>query len=227
MVKNKSYDKADYKRELYDALVKSYQTDKDIFDTYGEVFMLKRSRDDGDKDQDPFVGSNRWTKRWKSSKEAELSGDSRSSYARVMVELKADVELKDNIVVDIPRIYTCAGEKKTVKKPSQTSQGVSVGPKIVNNEATLSGSSFMNIDNDEECASNTPIGAKIKKIEPQIGKGKLRLFDNDGNLLVTSGIMESNCEVEVIFDETANLRIPMSGKDGSDKDYGTNSLLER
>nr|GEX50277.1 hypothetical protein [Tanacetum cinerariifolium] len=41
--KNKSYDKADYKRELYDALVKSYQTDKDLFDTYGEVFTLKRS----------------------------------------------------------------------------------------------------------------------------------------------------------------------------------------
>nr|GEZ06813.1 hypothetical protein [Tanacetum cinerariifolium] len=32
--KNKSYDKADYKRKLYDALVKSYQTDKDLFDTY-------------------------------------------------------------------------------------------------------------------------------------------------------------------------------------------------
>ncbi|GJZ62436.1 hypothetical protein Tco_0618573, partial [Tanacetum coccineum] len=29
------------------------------------------------------------------------------------------------------------------------------------------------------------------------------------------------------FDETANLRIPTSGKDGSDKGYGTNSLLEQ
>ncbi|GJT68299.1 hypothetical protein Tco_1019779 [Tanacetum coccineum] len=34
--KNKSYDKGDYKRELYDALVKPYQTDKDLFDAYGE-----------------------------------------------------------------------------------------------------------------------------------------------------------------------------------------------
>ncbi|GJZ42890.1 hypothetical protein Tco_0590145 [Tanacetum coccineum] len=57
MKKNKSYDKADYKMELYDALVKSYQTDKDLFDTYGEVFTLKRSRDDKDKDQDPSAGS--------------------------------------------------------------------------------------------------------------------------------------------------------------------------
>ncbi|GKD56971.1 retrotransposon protein, putative, ty1-copia subclass [Tanacetum coccineum] len=85
-----------------------------------------------------------------------------SSYARVMIELRADVELKDNIIVAMPKItreghYTCNvrieyewkpprcssckvfghiheecpkntgdGEKKTVKKPSQTSQGVPV-----------------------------------------------------------------------------------------------------
>ncbi|GKC93703.1 reverse transcriptase domain-containing protein, partial [Tanacetum coccineum] len=70
-----------------------------------------------------------------------------------------------------------------------------------NNEATSSGSSFMNIDNDGEFASNTLIGEKIDKIEPQICK--------------------------VVFDETVNLRIPTSGKDGSYKGYGTNSLLEQ
>nr|GEW84759.1 hypothetical protein [Tanacetum cinerariifolium] len=52
-------------------------------------------------------------------------------------------------------------------------------------------------------ASNTP--------------GKLRLLDNDGNPLVPSGIVESGSEVEVVFDETANLRISMSGKDESNK----------
>ncbi|GJY33720.1 kinase-like domain, phloem protein 2-like protein [Tanacetum coccineum] len=182
----------------------------------------------------------------------------RSSYARLMVELKADVELKDNIVMAMPKItreghYICnvrveyewkpprcssckifghvheectmntgAGEKKTMKKPSQTSRGV-----LVNNEATSSGSSFMNIDNDEECASNTHIGAKIDKVGRQIGEGKLRLLDNDENLLVPTGIVESNGEVELVFPKTANLRIPTSGKDGSDKGYGTNSLLEQ
>ncbi|GKC28770.1 beta-caryophyllene synthase [Tanacetum coccineum] len=149
----------------------------------------------------------------------------RSSYARVMIELRADVELKDNIVVVMPKItreghYTCnvrveyewkpprcssckvfghaheecmkntgVGENKTVKKPSQTSRGVSKGVEptikggannLVNNEATLSGSSLMNINNDGKCASNTPIGAKIDKIKRQIGEGKLRLLDNDG-----------------------------------------------
>ncbi|GJY62747.1 hypothetical protein Tco_0464207, partial [Tanacetum coccineum] len=78
MEKNKSYDKAEYKRELYDALFKSYQTDKDLFDTYGEVFTLKRSRDDRDKDQDPSARSDRETKKRKSSKEAESTRDSRS-----------------------------------------------------------------------------------------------------------------------------------------------------
>ncbi|GKE29303.1 hypothetical protein Tco_1444687, partial [Tanacetum coccineum] len=54
---HKSYLRADYKKELYDVLVKSYNTDKDLFETYGEVFTLKRSQDDKDKDQDPFAGS--------------------------------------------------------------------------------------------------------------------------------------------------------------------------
>nr|GEX93573.1 ATPase, F1/V1/A1 complex, alpha/beta subunit, zinc knuckle CX2CX4HX4C [Tanacetum cinerariifolium] len=74
---------------------------------------------------------------------------------------------------------------------------------------------------------NTPIGDKIDKIERQICEGKLRLLDNDGNLLVPIGIVESDSEVEVVFDETANLRISTSGKDRSDKGYGTNSSLEQ
>ncbi|GJW79319.1 hypothetical protein Tco_0141001, partial [Tanacetum coccineum] len=58
-------------------LVKSYNTDTDLFDTYGEVFTLKKSRDDKDKDQDPSAGSDRGTKRRKSSKEAESPKDQR------------------------------------------------------------------------------------------------------------------------------------------------------
>nr|GEU54614.1 hypothetical protein [Tanacetum cinerariifolium] len=50
MEKNKSFNIADYKRELYDALVKSYNTNKDIFKSYGKVFSLTRSQDNKDKD---------------------------------------------------------------------------------------------------------------------------------------------------------------------------------
>ncbi|GJY46416.1 hypothetical protein Tco_0435479 [Tanacetum coccineum] len=72
MEESKSHLRADYKRKLYDALVNSYNTDKDLFNTYSEVFTLKRSQDDKDKDQDPSTGSDQRTKRRKSSKEAEL-----------------------------------------------------------------------------------------------------------------------------------------------------------
>ncbi|GKD48669.1 glucomannan 4-beta-mannosyltransferase 9-like protein [Tanacetum coccineum] len=127
----------------------------------------------------------------------------RSSYARVMIELRANVELKDNIVVAMPKItreghYTFTRNVRRIQVLFGTNGGTT---NLVNNEATSSGSAFMNIDNDGEFASNTPI--------------------------VPTGIMESDSEVEVVFDDTANLRIPTSGKDGSDKSYGTNSLLEQ
>nr|GEY56566.1 hypothetical protein [Tanacetum cinerariifolium] len=54
---HKSCLRADYKRVLYDAMVKSYNTEKYLFETYGEIFTLKRSRDDKDKDQDPTARS--------------------------------------------------------------------------------------------------------------------------------------------------------------------------
>nr|GEV35583.1 reverse transcriptase domain-containing protein [Tanacetum cinerariifolium] len=78
MEKNKSFDVGNYKRELYDALIKSHNTDKDIFESYGDVFSLKRSRNERDKDRDPFAGSNRGTKRRKSSKDDVSSRDSKS-----------------------------------------------------------------------------------------------------------------------------------------------------
>ncbi|GJT88268.1 retrovirus-related pol polyprotein from transposon TNT 1-94 [Tanacetum coccineum] len=76
-------------------------------------------------------------------------------------------------------------------------------------------------------SSNTPIAEKIDKIERKISEGKLRFVDDDGNPLVPTGIVDNDSEVEVVFDETANLRLSTSGKDGSDKGYGTNSLLEQ
>nr|GEY70555.1 hypothetical protein [Tanacetum cinerariifolium] len=89
-----------------------------------------------------------------------------SSYARAMTELQTDVELKDNIIMAMPKLtgeghYICnvhveyewkpprcasckvfghiheeypkntsVDKKKTMKKPSQTSQGVPIGSKI-------------------------------------------------------------------------------------------------
>ncbi|GJY34865.1 retrotransposon protein, putative, ty1-copia subclass [Tanacetum coccineum] len=135
----------------------------------------------------------------------------RSSYAKVMIELRTDVDSSGN-------------KKKSVEPTIEVSNS---NPFDVLNS----------IDNDVEFgtnggginlfSSNTPIGEKIDKIERQIYEGKLRLLDNDGNPLVPTGIVESDSEVEMVFDETTNLRISTSGKYGSDKGYGTNSLLEQ
>ncbi|GJW65434.1 retrotransposon protein, putative, ty1-copia subclass [Tanacetum coccineum] len=165
----------------------------------------------------------------------------RSSYARVMIELQADMELKDNIVVAMLRIkgeghYLCndcpkntsAGEKKTLKKPSQTSRGVSIGPKMgfkphkeyrhvpkrpnysssgnkkkgvePTIEATSSGSSFMNFDN------GTPIIDKIGKFDNVLSSGQAILVDNAGNPLKKVeflGDYDSEDEVSLVDNDMA------------------------
>nr|GEZ86449.1 hypothetical protein [Tanacetum cinerariifolium] len=61
---NKSIQRSDEKRNLYKALVKAYDTDKAILDTYGESTILKRRREDDDQ-EGPFAGSDRGSKRQK------------------------------------------------------------------------------------------------------------------------------------------------------------------
>nr|GEV13475.1 hypothetical protein [Tanacetum cinerariifolium] len=82
MEEHKSYLRAEYKKELYDVLVKSYNPKKDLFETYGEVFTLKMSRDDKDKDQDPSAGSDQGIKRRKTSKDAESSRNPKSKESK-------------------------------------------------------------------------------------------------------------------------------------------------
>ncbi|GJZ12349.1 hypothetical protein Tco_0547579 [Tanacetum coccineum] len=53
METNKSIDRLDTQKNLYNALVESYNTDKDIITSYDDVVILKRGRDDQDKDEDP------------------------------------------------------------------------------------------------------------------------------------------------------------------------------
>ncbi|GKB45166.1 hypothetical protein Tco_0890108 [Tanacetum coccineum] len=213
--------------------------------------------------------------------DAMLKNGPWSSYARAMIKFRADVKLKDNIIMDMPKItreshYTCnvcveyewkppmsstckvfghiheecpkntgADEKKTVKMPSQTSRGVLVGPNgflnlkekkkeyrpipkkptassssnkkkgvvptievsksnpfevlnlvdndvelgtnggttnLVNNEATSSGSSFMNVDNNST-RTTTHYLIKIRKFEELLTSEKATLVDEAGNPL--------------------------------------------
>ncbi|GJY40041.1 hypothetical protein Tco_0427311, partial [Tanacetum coccineum] len=102
MEKNKSYDKADYRKKLYDTLVESYNIDKDIFDSYGEVFSLKRSRDDRDKDRDPFAGSDRGIKEGNQVKIADhpkIQGQRKRS---LQAPLKTPPNLNISILESVP-----------------------------------------------------------------------------------------------------------------------------
>ncbi|GJZ16373.1 hypothetical protein Tco_0552050 [Tanacetum coccineum] len=63
-------------KEAVDAAV------RDIITSDGDVVTLKRGRDDQDKDEDPSAGSDRGTKRSKSSKDAEPSKGSKSKESR-------------------------------------------------------------------------------------------------------------------------------------------------
>nr|GFC68439.1 hypothetical protein [Tanacetum cinerariifolium] len=63
MLKSKSYRGAQEHKELYDALVKSYKLDKDLFESYGKAYSLKRDHEDKDKDEDPHAGSDQGLKK--------------------------------------------------------------------------------------------------------------------------------------------------------------------
>nr|GFA06820.1 hypothetical protein [Tanacetum cinerariifolium] len=69
---NKSIQRSDEQRNLYKAFVEAYESDKIILDTYEETVTLKRRRDDdANKDEEPFVGPDRGSKRCKEGKELE------------------------------------------------------------------------------------------------------------------------------------------------------------
>ncbi|GJQ96097.1 hypothetical protein Tco_0007236 [Tanacetum coccineum] len=80
--KSKSYRAAKQHRDLYDTLVKSYQLDKDLFDSYGKAYSLKRGREDKDKDEDPPTGSDQGLKKRKTSKDDEPPKGSKSKESK-------------------------------------------------------------------------------------------------------------------------------------------------
>ncbi|GKG36948.1 hypothetical protein Tco_0447121, partial [Tanacetum coccineum] len=63
MENNKLIHRSDEQRNLYKALVDAYESDKLILDTYRDTISFKRRRDDEDKDEEPYVGSNLGSKR--------------------------------------------------------------------------------------------------------------------------------------------------------------------
>ncbi|GKE40072.1 hypothetical protein Tco_1463477 [Tanacetum coccineum] len=71
MEKSQSNLTADEHKELYKALVNSYNVDNDLFLVYGKAVSLKRGREDNDKDEDPPAGSDQGMKRRRIRKDDE------------------------------------------------------------------------------------------------------------------------------------------------------------
>ncbi|GJZ65174.1 retrovirus-related pol polyprotein from transposon TNT 1-94 [Tanacetum coccineum] len=80
--KSKSYRGAQEHKDLYDALVKSYKLDKDLFESYGKVYSLKRDREDKDTDEDPPARSDQGLKKRKTNKDVEQSRGSKSKESK-------------------------------------------------------------------------------------------------------------------------------------------------
>ncbi|GKF24198.1 hypothetical protein Tco_0076520 [Tanacetum coccineum] len=78
MQRSQSYLTADEHTNLYDALVLSYQLDKDLFDSYVQTISLKRSRDE-DKDKDPSAGPDQGKEKKKKRTYKETESSKQSS----------------------------------------------------------------------------------------------------------------------------------------------------
>nr|GEW08058.1 hypothetical protein [Tanacetum cinerariifolium] len=63
--------------------VKSYKLDKDLFESYGKLYSLKRDQEDKDKDEDPPTRSDQGLKKRKTSKDAGLSRGFKSKESKL------------------------------------------------------------------------------------------------------------------------------------------------
>nr|GEU58624.1 hypothetical protein [Tanacetum cinerariifolium] len=115
MEAKKSIERADTQRTLYIALVVSYNSDKYIISSYGYVVLLKRGHDDKDKDQDPFVGSDRGMKRQRTGKDADSSKDFRSKEKRSTSSSKKSSKSR----------HTSSGKSVHSEEPSHNVEDIS------------------------------------------------------------------------------------------------------
>ncbi|GJX35711.1 putative reverse transcriptase domain-containing protein [Tanacetum coccineum] len=165
-----------------------------------------------------------------------------SSYARAMIELRADKELKDTIVVVMPNlvgdgfnmfIIRVEYEWKPPRHVSNKNGAITSGKKKqteVSRQENEGNSSSAGKGVASSSISTTPITERIDKFERQLIEGKLLLVDDDGKPLpkfVSTVNADTNSEVEEVFDEHATFMASIGLKRGSDSGYGANSLWEQ
>nr|GEV11875.1 hypothetical protein [Tanacetum cinerariifolium] len=108
---NKSIHRSNEQRNLYKAFVEAYESDKIILDTYGDTVTLKRRRDDdADKDEEPFAGSDRGSKRRREGKEPESASAPKEKATRSAGKSTQGSKSRQ----------TLASESATAEEPMQT-----------------------------------------------------------------------------------------------------------
>ncbi|GJY14863.1 hypothetical protein Tco_0385285 [Tanacetum coccineum] len=91
-------------KNLYKALVDAYESDKLILDTYGDTISFKRRRDDEDKDEEPFVRSNRGSKRRRARKELESTNEPKKKTSKTTgksTEGRSNIQLMERSLQDL------------------------------------------------------------------------------------------------------------------------------
>nr|GEX62550.1 hypothetical protein [Tanacetum cinerariifolium] len=163
----------------------------------------------------------------------------RSNYARAMIDLQADEELKDSIMVAMPKLVgegfiMCIIHVEYECKPPRCS-GYKVIGQVLNE---CSKKIVSNINNPRQATRGVLVGPNVSfKSNKQI----YRLVSNKNGAATNVyewgefkvswegalkfGACES--EVDVVFDETANAIASTSFKGRSDRGYDTNSMLEQ
>nr|GEX16323.1 hypothetical protein [Tanacetum cinerariifolium] len=134
----------------------------------------------------------------------------KSHYAGAMIELRADVELKDTIVVAMPKLV---GERNNVSSSGKKKQAV-VASKEVGNSNPFDVLNSVEKDDDLKRQSN----------------GKRTLMDDDGKPLpkvVSTVNVNSDSEVEDVIDDHEVFMKSTGLKRGADSEYGNNNLLEQ
>nr|GFC51723.1 hypothetical protein [Tanacetum cinerariifolium] len=98
-------------KEQVKALVEAYESDEIVLDTYGDTVTLKRRRDnDADKDEEPFAGSDRGSKRRREGKKPESASAPKEKATRSNVKSTKGSKSRQ----------TSASESATAEEPMQT-----------------------------------------------------------------------------------------------------------
>nr|GEX35613.1 hypothetical protein [Tanacetum cinerariifolium] len=131
----------------------------------------------------------------------------RSSYARALIEIRADVELKDTIMVDEYPKNIGSGVAKNLKKPSQAPRVVPVGPKLGFKPAKQVYRPISKRPNSNTSRNKKKDVEPTKEIKRLTIYGKVTIVNDEGKPLEkvdSLGDHDSEDEVELVDNKMAS-----------------------